>query len=132
MGTCWALKKAIKNPVRQRTGFTVRSSAILPVPSFGCFKRIDFGLLYRRRLGHMRCQVASAVFPFYCRIRTRCAKPTGSKLGISIASFTLLYDLMANPAVEGTTFCRHKRAFQALFNTCTNQWNHLLSVYLAT
>lgn len=35
---------------------------------------------------------------------------------------------MANPAVEGTPLCRHKGTFHTLFNSCTNQWNHLLFI----
>ena len=78
----------------------------------------------------MRRQVTITGFPFNGRIRTSHAIPTGRILRISTAAAALLYDLMANPAVERTSFRRHERAFKALFDRCTNHWNHLLSLIL--
>jgi hypothetical protein len=101
---------------------------MLPFTSFGGLERINLRFCDRRSLDNMRCKVAITGFPFQRRIRTSCAVPFGRKLSGPIAAIALLHDLVANPAIVGTPLCRHKRALDIIFNGCTNQLNHPLSV----
>ena len=104
-----------KNPVHKGRGSPLDRKVSLPGFSLGCLERIELGLFYGGSISYMGRQVASPALPFYGRIRACGAIPSGSKLGVPVAAIALLYDLMANPAVERTTFGRHKSALHALF-----------------
>lgn len=119
--------KSIKKPrPGNERGLPVRSRTDLAflVRSLGCLEWIDFDFVFIRRSGHMRCQIAFSIFPLYRRLRTGGTEPTRRELSTAITPVTLFYDLMANPAIVGTPFCRHKRAFHTLSHCCTNHWNH--------
>jgi len=117
-----------ETPLRAWAGFTKKSRSILPACALGCLKRINLCLLGAGAFGNMGSNIAITGFPFQRRIRKSCAIPSGRELGTAIAAIAFLHDLMANPAVVGTTLCSHQRALKAFSDGCTIHRNHPLSL----
>jgi hypothetical protein len=104
----------------------MKQSTLLPALAFGRFERINlrFGLV---GFGcYMGGQVAVAVFPFQSGIRAGAAVPATGKLGTPFAAVTFFDDLVADAAIVGAAFWRHKGALGAFFNCCAVHWNHPL------
>ena len=114
-------------PLGLWAGFTDWFQAGLSVSSFWSFERIDLGRAGGFCWTDMGCQITVPVLPFHCRLRTCSAIPAGWEFGSTVATVTLLDDLMANPAVVWTPISGHKRALHTFFNGCTNHWYHSLS-----
>ncbi len=96
------------------------------VVPLGGFQRIDLLLVLDARGGNMGGKIAVAVPPFSRGIGTGGAKPAGADLDATTATFTLLYDLMANPAVVGAPLGCLERALYTFFNGCTIHGYHPL------
>ena len=119
-------KSSIKKPCSHSEQGLSLPRIVLAPGAFRCLERIDLLLFLRGCRGNMRSQIAVAVFPFLCRIRTGCAEPTGTILQCAVATVTTLYDFMTNPAIVGTPLLGHKWAFTSFSNCCTLHWNHPL------
>jgi len=121
----YSIKK--RTPLGLWAGFTDWFQAGLSASSFWSFERIDLGRAGGFCWADMGCQIAVTVLPFDRRLRTCSAIPAGWEFGSTVATVTLLDDLMANPAVVWTPISGHKRALHTFFNGCTNHWNHPLN-----
>ena len=119
------MAKQKPRPERGR-GFYGNKSNRLPAFAFGCFKRINFCFGFVGFNGHVGGQVAIAVFPLNRGIRAGAAVPTTRKLGTPFTAVALFDDLMADAAIVGAAFRRHKSALRAFFNSCAIHWNHPL------
>ena len=80
---------AQKNPVRSADRvFKTNRRRRLAIGALGCFQRVNFLFVPRRRLGNMGGHIAVARFPFGGRFGTGAAKPTGRKFNLTAAAVT--------------------------------------------
>jgi hypothetical protein len=94
--------------------------------ALGCFKRVDFLLVPRRRLGNMGGHIAVARFPFGGGFGTGAAEPTGRKFNFTAAAVTRFHGFMTDTAIVRTALGGHERTFLIFANGCTKQGYHLL------
>ena len=91
------------------------SLLILMGISFGCFKRVNLAGVAFNRILYVGGEIASAVLPFGCRVRTSCAEPFRGVLGSSVATFTSLNSRMTGASIERAPFFRHEYTFHPGF-----------------
>lgn len=94
--------------------------------ALGCFQRVDFLCIARRRLGHMGGHIAVARFPLGGRFGTGAAEPTGRKFNLTAAAVTRFHSFMTDTTIVRAAIGSHKRTFLIFANGCTKQGYHLL------